>query len=418
MKKIYFFITFLIFTLEIFAQDFLYQAKLEEVDSSGYYFIYLSPEVTSKLNSKFSDLRIYDKKNNEVSYIRNTEDGLYKTAISKEMKIIQNDYKKTKKHTFLLIHNPQAFSINNLTIIVDNPNNAEAWVNISGSNDLKSWNILKNNTRYMPEFSDSATAEIRISDLPESEYEYYRIYIFDFNKVVFNVNKILNYELSKKNQEFVEVLKPHFIQDDSTQENQTVVTISFSDAQYIDLVKFYVSKPSYYLRKAEIVKKDSATGKRIRLQYHDQNQTDFYLCSDSLNQIRLSRYFAHNLMLIVYNNNDKPLVISDIKAYQQKEYITAYLEKNKKYTVYFGNKNLPPPIYDLKFFKNKIPSNCPQVEIIEISALKDFNNNSKVVKVKPYILWIAFGIVILILAAISLKMFLSAKKKTDNEIEL
>ncbi|MBN2891747.1 MAG: hypothetical protein JXL97_07760 [Bacteroidales bacterium] len=419
MNKIILTYTFLILGLSFaFSQEFAYQAELPKVDSSGYYHIFLSPDVTSKLNYKFSDIRIFDNKKVEVPFIRLTEDEIYKTAKNKEIKLLQNEHKMVKKYTYLLVHNSELLDINNLVLIVKNPLNAEAWMNISGSNDLKNWNILKNNTRYMPEFSDSVTAEIRITDLPESKFEYYRIFIFDYNKTIFNVNKVLNFEIQNKTIEYVEVSKPDFEQDDTTEANQTILKISFDNPQYIDKIKFYIKSPKYYLRTAEIVKKDSATGKRIRLQLYDQNQQDFYLCSDSTNELLLSRYFAKNLYLLVNNNDDKPLQFGDIEVFQREEFLVAYLEPGKEYTILFGNQNVPPPIYDLKFFKYKIPSVCPEIPIENITLITDLDKNQMVVKVKPIYLWLAFGVVILILAAISVRMFITSKKSDDEGIEL
>lgn len=409
---------FILTSVSVFSQDFIYHANLPTVDSSGYYHIFLPPNVTSKLNHKFSDLRIFDKNENEVPYIRLSEDEMYKTAKSYEIKILQNDYKRTKKHSFLLIHNDKLLSINNFVLEVDNPQNAEAWLNIAGSNDLKNWNILKNNSRYMPEYSDSATAQIRINDLPESNFEYYRLMIFDFNKVIFNVKKVLNFDIAETNVEFVEVQKPTFIQDDTSESNLTIVQITFTEPQYIDKIWFEITEPKNYLRKAEITKKDSTTGKRIRLQFYDQNQRDFYLCSDSTNELLLSRYYAKNMFLIVSNNDDSPLKFSDITAYQQKEYIVAYLETAKEYEILFGNKNIPAPIYDLKFFKNKIPAKCPVVQIQDAVLISDNANNAKIVSIKPVFLWIIFFVVIALLAGISIKMFLFSKKENNNKVEL
>lgn len=410
-------ITLLLVPISLISQNFLYQASLPTVDSSAYYHIFLPPAVTANLNHKFSDLRIYDQNQTETPYIRLLEDEIYKTARSTELKLLQNDYKRTKKYTNVLIQNPNLIDINNLVLIVQNPQNSEAWVNISGSNDMKNWNVLKNNSRYMPEYSDSATAQIRINDLPESKYEYYRILIFDYNKLIFNVKKVLNFDVANNNIEFVQVEKPTFIQDDSSESNLTIVQISFNQPQYIDKIIFEISEPDNYLRKSEIAKKDSTTGKRIRLQFYDQNQKDFYLCSDSTNELLLSRYYAKNLFLVVTNNDDSPLKFNNITAFQQKEFIVAYLEKGKKYTMLFGNKNVPAPIYDLKFFKNNIPAKCEVLKAIDIKLITDTQNNTKTVHIKPIYLWIVFLIVIIILALISIKMFFFSKNG-NTKIEL
>lgn len=397
------------------AQDYLYQASLPIVDSSAYYHIYLPPAVTSKLNHKFSDLRIFNTQEVEIPYIRLSEDEIYKTAKSIELKILQNDYKRAKKYSLLLIHNDNLININNFVLVVDNPQNAEAWVNIAGSNDLKNWNILKNNSRYMPEYSDSTTTQVRIDDLPETNFEYYRLMVFDYNKLVFNVSKVLNFDIANKNIEFVEVQKPTFIQDDTSESNLTIVQISFDEPQYIDKIKFGISQPNNFLRKAEIAKKDSTTGRRIRLQFYDQNQKDFYLCSDSTNELLLSRYFAKNMFLVVTNNDDSPLTFSDITVYQQKEYIVAYLEAGTEYSLLFGNKNIPAPIYDLKFFNNKIPVECSIIEVLDIEQTTELNGGKKTIHIKPFFLWIVFFIVVVFLGLISVKMFIFSKNNDDNE---
>jgi hypothetical protein len=411
MKKITLIVLLSVIYVLGISQEFLYRAKLPKVDSSGYYHIFLKPNVTSKLNYKFSDIRIFDKKNNEIPYVHLSEDEIYKTAKRSELPIKDNTHKIQKKFTNVLVQNINNRKINNLVLIADNPKNAEAWINVAGSNDLKNWNILKNNSRYMPEYSDSTTTQIRIDDLPESNFSYYRILIYDYDKTVFIVRKVLNFEIGKKNIEFVELPQPSFTQDDTTEANQSVIQITFDEPQYVDKITFSISFPPYFLRRAEITKKDSTSGKKIRLQLYDQNQKDFYLCSDSTNELLLSRYYAKNLFLIVYNNDDNPLKFSKIRAFQRKEYIVAYLEKNKDYHILFGNPNVPPPIYDLKFFKYKIPPKCPVVQTGKVVKLSDYEKQTKTIEVPPIYLWILFTIVVLVLSAISLKMFVFARKK-------
>lgn len=414
MKRIFFILFILISTFEAKSQIFAYQAKINKVDSSGYYHIFMPPAVTAKLNYKFSDIRIYDKKGKEIPYIRFSEDQLFKTSKFTVLKILANQYKRTKKFTQVLVHNNKKLKINNFVLIVDDPKNSEVWVNIAGSNDRKNWNVLKNNSRYLPEYTDSATAEVRIIDLPESNFNYYRIMVFDFGKLIFNVHKVINYKISNYNEEYVEVPKPSFEQDDTTESNKTIVKIKFDEPQYIDKIKFKITYPPYYLRKAEITKKDTTSGKKIRLQLYDQNQKDFYLCSDSSNTLHLSRYNVQTLFLIVYNNDDEPLKFSDVEAFQRKEYLIAYLEKGKNYIVKFGNSNVAPPIYDLKFFKNKIPQKCPVTTITGVKKIIRTHSNKKNIYIKPVYLWIAFAVVVLILTLISLKMFVINAKNGQN----
>ncbi len=411
MKRLILFLAILL-PSGIFAQyDFQYKASLPVVDSTYFYNIFLPPAVTSKLNYKFSDIRIYDARGNEIPYIRDTEENRFKTARRRELRIIQNEHKLAKKYTVILLHNATKEKLDNIVFTIRNTD-AEIWVNISGSNDLKNWQILKNNVRYQQEFSDSATAMLIINQLPESSFEYYRIIIFDYNKEPIIVYDAYTMNVYKKKREFVEVPKPHFSQDDTTEPQRTLVHIWFDQPQYIDKIEFKISSPEYYLRRAEITTRDTSTGRKIRLQYYFQNQKDFYLCSDSPNVLLLSRYYAKDLYLIVENNNNQPLKFTDVRAFQQKEYLIAKLKKGHFYTVKFGNKNVPPPIYDLKYFQNKIPRNRPVItvgKIVKLSSVKEENRN---IYIKPLYLWIALGVVIVLMILISVRLF--AKNKPNE----
>ncbi len=405
---------FLLFLLPSLARGqyfFQYKADIQRVDSTGFYNIFLPPDVTSKLNYKFSDIRIYDIRGKEVPYIRDTEENRFKTAKRDKLRIIQNEHKTAKKYTVVMIHNPDHKTFSNLAFIIKNTD-AQIWVNISASNDLKDWQILKNNVRYQKEFSDSATAQLLINDLPEANYEYYRIIFFDYNREPIVVLNAYTYYVEKRHREYVEVPHPRFFQDDTTEPQKTIVKIVFNEPQYVDKIVFKIKSPEYYLRKAELTTRDTSTGKKIRLQYYFHNQKDFYLCSDSSNELLLSRYYAKELYLVVDNNNNEPLQFEDIRAYQLKEHLIAKLERGKRYIIKFGNKNVPAPIYDLKYFINKIPRNRPEITVENIVKLSNPQKEARHVYIKPIYLWVALIIVLIIMIIISVRVF--TKHKTDE----
>ncbi len=390
---------------------FQYKADLQRVDSTGFYNIFLPPVVTSKLNYKFSDIRIYDSRGKEIPYIRDTEKNRFKTARRAKLRIIQNEHKTAKKYTVVMIHNPDQKTFSNFAFIIRNTD-AQIWVNISASNDLKNWQILKNNVRYQKEFSDSATAQLLINDLPESNYQYYRVIFFDYNREPIIILNAYTYFVEKRRRDYVEVPHPMFFQDDTSEPQKTIVKIVFKHPQYIDKIAFKIQSPEYYLRSAELTTRDTSTGKKIRLQYYFNNQKNFYLCSDSSNVLLLSRYYAKELYLVVDNNNNEPLVFKDIRAYQVKEHLIAKLERGLHYTVKFGNQNIPAPIYDLRYFINKIPRKRPEITVVNIVKLSNPKTENKRLYIKPIYLWTALGVVLVIMIIISVIIF--TKYKSDE----
>jgi hypothetical protein len=407
-------VIFLSFFIISYSQEFEWEAEIQEVDSNSYYDIFIRPEITSKLNYKFSDIRIFDEDNNEIPFVRRSETNANKISKKISLPFVENQHKISKKYTSVIVSNLKLEEVGNLFLIIENTN-SEVWLNLSGSDDAKSWEVLKENTRYQPEVSDSLTAEINITDIPASKYQYYKILAYDFNTEVIIVANVFNYIIINKDRKFTEVMKPNFVQDDKSEVGRTILNISFAEEQYIDKISFEINNPRYFLRKAELTKKDSLTGKKIKLDYYDQKQNEFTLCSDSSNNLFLSRYKAKELFLVIDNNDDAALEISDITAFQENEYFVAYLEKDRKYYIRFGNKNVSPPIYDLKFFEDKIPEKVSDVGVKELIRLYDPKaDNSKQIKIKPELLWLAFGIVVIILGVISIKVFRGAKNDQNE----
>lgn len=401
-----------------YSQNFLFEAQISPVDSSGFYNIFLPPAITSKLNNKFSDIRLMDKKDREIPYLNfNFQNNLNRANLN-ELEIIENQHKKIKKFIQLLIQNNSNNPVENLILLVEKPKVTECWITISGSDDQLNWFVIKTNSRYQPEKSDSTRAEIYINDLKTSNFKFYKIILFDNNKHTFEVNKIYSYKKIIQNYQFTKLTSTTISQDDSTEKGKTILKIDFSEPQYIDKIVFYISDPAIYYRKAEISQKDSMTGRKIYMQFFNPTQKEFYLNSDTTNELMLQRFYSKTLYLTVFNNDDLPLKFAKVEAFQIKNYLVAFLKEGQKYFLRFGNSNLPNPVYDIKFFSSKIPQIRPDIEPLDISSYQTTKQTNKSIKVAKAILWIFFFLVIALLAGISVKLFLNKRKelKINNDL--
>jgi hypothetical protein len=65
---------------------------------------------------------------------------------------------------------------------------------------------------------------------------------------------------------------------------------------------------------------------------------------------------AGELMLVVDNEDNPPLLLQSGHATQREQYLLAYLEPQtgRAYTLRFGDSTLPAPVYDLRHFKDSI----------------------------------------------------------------
>lgn len=403
-KLISFFIFVMLFATISHAQQFNWKAELPVFDSTGFYDIFMNPEITSKLNHTFSDIRLYDQSGNEIPYIKRTRKKILHDDDHFPLKIIENKHKKRKGFSRVLIHNSQKKRISNICLIIKSTD-IEKWIKLSASDDRKNWILLKDNLPYQATETSSSTSEITILDFPVSDYEYFELLLFDYNNENIKVLRAFHYNMSFENLEYVKLPEPEIKQDDTIKLNRSVLTIRFDDSQYIDKLELDINGPLYYYRKIKLSQGNDDMEKKMRLEYFDQTDREFFLSSQSDNTLLLTNFQAKNLEITIENKDNEPVKIKSVKAYQLKYYLTAYLQTNKKYVLRFGNKTVSTPIYDLKYFKDSIPDINPVVTIKKLQGKSyEVENGQNIMKIKPLYLWLILGVVALLLLYVSITM--------------
>ena len=94
MKKGFFFISLLLSSAILFAQNFRYVSKLPVVDSAGFFKIQIVPQINSKLKRSYDDLRLFDNENKEVPYILKEDNPVNNTSTFHEYEIIGKKFYK------------------------------------------------------------------------------------------------------------------------------------------------------------------------------------------------------------------------------------------------------------------------------------------------------------------------------------
>jgi hypothetical protein len=64
--------------------------------------------------------------------------------------------------------------------------------------------------------------------------------------------------------------------------------------------------------------------------------------------------------VIVQNEDNPPLQLKTVNAWQQQQYLLAYLEPHESYSLTFGDTSLESPIYDLRYFKDSMAVDAMQ----------------------------------------------------------
>ncbi len=415
MKKILWGLTFVMLALQSPAQTFQWEVKLNKPDTTGFHKIFLQPEITSKLNPNYSDIRIFDQKNNEIPYIKRMDKKVEQKSKRYPFKIIENKHRKRKGYTQVVIQNTKQHTVTNISISIKNTD-IEKWIQLKGSNDKKNWYIIKDLFPVQSRISTAKTSEILLLDFPLSNYKYYEILLHDFNNQSIKVVNAGYYKIAEKNLGYVEVAQPKFIQNDTMKRNKSIVDIVFPQPQYIDKIVFNIASPDYYLRKASLTKRDTAAEKKLKVEYHDAVEKSFFLNSKNQNAVHLSNVKVKHLRLTIDNKDNAPLKFYSIKAYQLRTYLVAKLQENKEYFLRFGSDHVKSPVYDLKYFTASIPDSLPLIKTGRIFNMDDAKlDKGGIWKVPPGFLWITLGIIVVFLAYMSFRMFREVKRFTPED---
>jgi len=418
MKSIFKYFLVFIFSVLLnivgFSQTFNWQAKLESVENPGYYKIFLSSDITSHLHHAFPDIRLYDDKNNEIQYILDQKKTIYDKGRRTELKVLKNKYRKFKHFTEVIIENTDNIEISNLIFKVVNTNNP-VFIKILGSSDTENWYILKNNYPTVPDITNADTTEIKVMNLPRSDFKYFKILFHDYDEQKIEVIKVFYHDLADIRAEYTQLPKPKITQKDTL--DKSILTVEFNEAQFIDMFTFGIQGPEFYLRKVQMMKDDTGIIATPGEEFYDQMKKDFWFGSLKNNRINLADYKAKKIVFIIDNKDNQPLKIYKVNAYQLKNYMIAYLLPDIKYHFLFGSKNANFPSYDLPFFKDTIPKVLPETYIYNIKRKANSETEINTIWNFPVkYLWLSIGISAIILVVISillLKQTVKKNKKTE-----
>jgi len=384
MKNI--FLSILIITTFVsFGQSFDYQVDILKNNSDGFCKILLSQDVTLKLKSDFTDVRIYNYENIEVPYLLRTENSVNEKELFFEYKIIEKKHFKRRGYTRIIIHNPSKNKINNIVLRIKNAD-VRKQLKLNASNDNKNWYVLKDKYYYNSINSYDETAEIRVLNFPLSDYEYYELLIDDFYDKPINITQAGYYDLVTENGKYSEIKNTSFLV--SNIKKETIIKIPVNN-NYIDKISFKISNPKYYKRNAEIYIKETIK-KRKHTKVYERNIASFNLISNSSNSLTVRNLQIDTLFVRIQNNDNQALQIDDIKLFQLNKYLIAELSSESSYKLKFSDKNAKKAIYDLQYFSDKIPENLKVLEVSNITQIsKTKDNKSNNINFSNYWLWIS-----------------------------
>ncbi|MEN8121402.1 MAG: hypothetical protein ABFS35_13705 [Bacteroidota bacterium] len=405
LKKALIFITFILVSSNVSAQEFNWEAEVEHIANKGFYKINISPEIVSASENNNADIRIYDAQGNEIPYITDKEQAVNLKEFFVEYKIIKNEtQRKWPYYSRIIIHNPKKNKISNFQLIIRNADVSKS-LKLSGSDDAAHWYVIKDKYRFRSIYTDESTSVIRILNFPNSNYEYYEVLIDDWRDNPLKIERAGYFDTAIEEGKYAVILNPKIKQEELKEEKQSLVHVDFQTKQLINKIHLKIDGPEFYHREAEILVKDSITYKKKKPEYFYRTVHSFIISSNSLNNIYFTAFDTKEFFIRINNHDDKPIEISGLNSWQLKHYLISKLNKAEKYYIRTGNIEMLEPEYDLKYFKNEIPKKLNSVSIktiVDISTKKQVKQ--KGFQVNKLVVWLVIGGIAILLIYFTAKM--------------
>jgi hypothetical protein len=396
-----------------YAQQYRWKSELDSVKSEGFYNIVLTPDISSRLNDDFSDIRIKDANEKEIPYILKSEIPYFDQQLFKEYPIVEKTIIKNCC-TKIIIRNASKTNINNISLVLKN-SDAIKVARVLGSDDKKEWYGIKQSYVFQNSYSETSPTTTNVIGFPLSNYEYYMFEVSDYYSAPLNVLKAGYYDSYIMQGKYLPVPAPSLMQSDSMTIKKTYIKITFNENYFIDQLKFTFEGPRFYKRNAILADKQTLKNKQV----YFEPITSLTIDSYSDNSMAIKDYFRKKeFYLIIDNEDNEPLKLKSVEAQQLTHYLKTYLKPGANYKLLYSNEKAVFPVYDLRFFADSIPAMLP-----DLNVLKNINittNNTNEIKRAPkwfenkVWIWAAIGGVIMLLGFMSYKMVNEMKNKKSS----
>jgi hypothetical protein len=398
---------FVIITIAATGQTFVAETKLPEVEKPGFYRVLIDPTVMLYAKADLSNVRIMNGKR-EVPYITSMEAPILTTPEFKQYRIVS---KKLTAGccTTLIIENEERTSINNISLIIKNAETLKQ-ATLLGSDDRETWYALKEDFYLNSIDNSDQTLEMKILNFPLANYQYLMLNINDSSSAPLNIVSAGYHESETVDGVYASVPNLTFYAIDSLK--KTYVSISFDSARLVDKLQFYISGETFFHREAVLYEKLTRTTKKGKTETYLSFLKHLELTSTHESTLALDGSKVKDLVLEIENNDNPPLTFDAIEASQMNRYLTAWMEKNKAYSLKVGTSDMAAPVYDLSFFQRDIPENPEVLYVYALSAIKPRINRAEaptIFKDKRFI-WAVIIVVGAILAFMSYRMIEDSRK--------
>ncbi len=393
----------------LIAQSYKYSCTTDTIPESGFYKIPVTPELSARCKTDFSDIRITDIKNQQVPYvIRNSYPYLKNTSFV-DYPVIKNELIDSGR-SLIIIENKMQEKLYQLFLVLKNTA-VNRFATLSGSNDKNNWFIIDEKILIRESHELTTDHYVQSIQFPLSDYRFFKLVVNNAGTDPLHIEKTGVYIETglpyNKNHatSYTQNPQPIITQKDSLN-GKSYIKINQSNKFQFDNVDISITGPVFFARKAELY---------MSLNDNNDNKLEsspfasFLLQANASHLFNVPRQKATSFYLVITNNNNPPLQVENIDTRQFANEIVAYFEKGKQYHLLLDDPSAIKANYDLEKFRDSIPANIAAIHIGIITENKNTSSDEPQSNSKKWI-WVSIIIAGMVLAFFTYRLSSDIKK--------
>ena len=383
-------------------QDFTYKQNLEK-PTEQWHKITLPNEIFSKVESDFSDIRIYgileNKDTIEVPFLIKSEAG---TVENKEISFNQINVSNNNKGYYYTFKIPTKTTINEIQLDF-NKNNFDWEIQLEGSQNQREWFTVLSNYRIVSiqnQWTDYQFTKLVFSD---AKYRYFRLLIKSKLNPKLRRTTISQKEIQTGNYRNYQIQKQIIRKE--KEDKKTVISIDLGLPVPVSLLNFEFDNTIDYYRNIQIEYLSDSFKTDNGWRYNYRSLTSDIVTSIEQNNFNFQSTVLQKLKITIQNNDNAALKLKEVTVKGLVYNIVGRFDETAETALYYGNSNGEIPNYDINRFTNKIPNDLTNLKLGTVEVLKkEIVKTDKSLFQNKLWLWGIMLLIILVLGWFSLKM--------------
>ncbi len=313
--------------------------------------ISLDQDVFNNAKEDLGDLRVIGIGGSEVPYKLIVEKSFFSQNNIYPVRILNNSFSNDGQYNIFIVDFEQKGFLNSSLNILTGSENFKRTVEVSGSDDMQNWNILKTKG-YIFDYTDK-TADFRASNTevayPENTFRYLRVKIFAQGEAPLMISGAQVLRIVKSSGKET-IINPKYSVEEDSVKKRTNIIIDLEKKGWPTSNMFIDSGTDNFNRGVAIYESDD------KISWHQLGSGYIFnlntpkFTGANLN-VGYSESGSRYLKAEIYNGNNTPLSVRGVSIKTVLMSIAfQYGEGAGYYALYYGNSKARFPEYDLETF--------------------------------------------------------------------